>query len=48
MEDLADDLPESSPRYILLSHPLTTVRNYKLTLVRGMFQTKVMNNANAA
>ncbi|KAJ5279312.1 hypothetical protein N7478_004684 [Penicillium angulare] len=23
MEDLADDLPESSPRYILLSHPLT-------------------------
>ncbi|KAJ5656474.1 hypothetical protein N7507_008424 [Penicillium longicatenatum] len=24
MEDLADDLPESSPRFILLSHPLTT------------------------
>ncbi|KAJ5654124.1 hypothetical protein N7490_001127 [Penicillium lividum] len=23
MEDLADDLPESSPRFILLSHPLT-------------------------
>ncbi|OQD76324.1 hypothetical protein PENDEC_c004G07183 [Penicillium decumbens] len=23
MEDLADELPESSPRYILLSHPLT-------------------------
>lgn len=25
MEDLADDLPESSPRFILLSYPLTTV-----------------------
>jgi hypothetical protein len=25
MEDLADELPESSPRYILLSHPLTLV-----------------------
>lgn len=25
MEDLADDLPESSPRFILLSHPMTTV-----------------------
>ncbi|CDM30818.1 hypothetical protein DTO013E5_536 [Penicillium roqueforti] len=24
MEDLADDLPESSPRFILLSHPMTT------------------------
>ncbi|KAJ5120500.1 uncharacterized protein N7515_009888 [Penicillium bovifimosum] len=24
MEDLADDLPESSPRFILLSYPLTT------------------------
>jgi hypothetical protein len=25
MEDLADDLPDSSPRFILLSYPLTTV-----------------------
>jgi hypothetical protein len=25
MEDLADDLPESSPRFILLSYPMTTV-----------------------
>lgn len=25
MEDLADELPESSPRFILLSHPLTLV-----------------------
>lgn len=25
MEDLVDDLPETSPRYILLSHPLTLV-----------------------
>ncbi|OQE94244.1 hypothetical protein PENNAL_c0004G02545 [Penicillium nalgiovense] len=24
MEDLADDLPESSPRFILLSYPMTT------------------------
>ncbi|KAJ5529192.1 Glia maturation factor beta [Penicillium freii] len=24
MEELADDLPESSPRFILLSHPMTT------------------------
>lgn len=26
MEDLADELPESSPRFILLSYPLTLVR----------------------
>lgn len=25
MEDLADDLPETSPRFILLSHPLNLV-----------------------
>ena len=25
MEDLADELPDSSPRYILLSYPLTLV-----------------------
>lgn len=25
MEDLADELPESSPRFILLSHPLKLV-----------------------
>lgn len=25
MEDLADELPESSPRFILLSYPLTLV-----------------------
>lgn len=25
MEDLADDLPDSSPRFIILSHPLTLV-----------------------
>jgi hypothetical protein len=25
MEDLADELPESAPRYILLSYPLTMV-----------------------
>lgn len=25
MEDLADDLPDSSPRFILLSYPLTIV-----------------------
>lgn len=25
MEDLADDLPESSPRFILLSYPMTVV-----------------------
>lgn len=30
MEDLADDLPESSPRFILLSHPLTMVRDPSL------------------
>ena len=30
MEDLADDLPESSPRFILLSHPLTLVSSEKL------------------
>jgi hypothetical protein len=24
MEDVADDLPDSSPRFILLSYPLTT------------------------
>lgn len=27
MEDLADELPESSPRFILLSYPLTLVRS---------------------
>jgi hypothetical protein len=26
LEDLADELPESSPRFILLSYPLITVR----------------------
>ena len=27
MQDLADELPDHSPRYVLLSYPLTLVRN---------------------
>ena len=27
LQDLADDLPDHSPRYILLSYPLTLVRD---------------------
>lgn len=29
MNDLADELPESSPRFILLSYPLTVVCSFK-------------------
>lgn len=28
MEDLADELPDSSPRFILLSYPLTLVYTF--------------------
>lgn len=27
LQELADELPDNSPRYILLSYPLTLVRN---------------------
>lgn len=27
LQDLADELPDHSPRYVLLSHPLTLVRD---------------------
>lgn len=39
MEDLADDLPDSSPRFILLSYPLTIVslRRYLILLLLAMF-----------
>ncbi|KAG2025610.1 hypothetical protein GB937_002866 [Aspergillus fischeri] len=45
MEDLADELPESSPRFILLSYPLTLVGGIHaggskappLAFVQGMF-----------
>jgi len=36
MEDVADELPESSPRFILLSYPLTLVRIRSSLLVYGM------------
>ena len=28
MQSLADELPDHSPRYVLLSYPLTLVRNH--------------------
>ena len=30
MKELADDLPDNSPRYVLLSYPLTMVRRQTL------------------
>jgi hypothetical protein len=29
LEELADDLPDHSPRFVLLSYPLTLVRTYR-------------------
>jgi len=34
LEDLADELPDSSPRFILLSYPLTLVGNPPSTLLQ--------------
>lgn len=39
MEDVADELPESSPRFILLSYPLTLVRIRSSLLVSGDVDT---------
>jgi hypothetical protein len=29
LEELSDDLPDHSPRFVLLSYPLTLVRAYR-------------------
>lgn len=34
LQELADELPDHSPRYVLLSYPLTLVR-YSYPLTRG-------------
>ena len=39
MEDVADELPESSPRFILLSYPLTLVRIRSFLLISGGVDT---------
>lgn len=40
LDDLADDLPESSPRFILLSYPLTTVCDPHLDMLEQNANTK--------
>lgn len=40
LEEIGDDLPDNSPRYILLSYPLTLVRlPYIDTILRGAIST---------
>ena len=45
LEEIADDLPDHSPRYVLLSYPLTMVRNHCVFRDRTemlMSQTRAM------
>lgn len=32
LQELADDLPDSSPRFVLLSYPLTLVRSFSSSI----------------
>ncbi|EFE40357.1 hypothetical protein TRV_04921 [Trichophyton verrucosum HKI 0517] len=51
MEDLADDLPDSSPRFILLSYPLTIVslrHNYLILLLLAVLLLLVLLYADPA
>lgn len=35
LQELADDLPDSSPRFVLLSYPMTLVRSHPVYLHRS-------------